>query len=405
MAEFLIRALCAQWLVAGTALASYALAARLLRGVPAALRWLGIGVAGMWLATVGFHVLAAAGWFTLPAALAAVTLLVALLVPTTPGLARTLARDARALHRLVACFRRSRYRGIATVLLICAAPVLLRPLFMPPMGWDTLVYHAVKAGLWVEHAGKLQMDAPGPWAAYGERWAGAEVLMAWAMLPFHSDLLAVAGEGLQWLGLGFAATLFARQLGAREPYASSAAAFLVAVPTVRLMVGSGYVEPVLYLCLGAALAFALRGLRRPSLGTLLFAAAACALAAGIKITSLGTVAVIIVFPALRALVDRRRWRQRLGWVTLAALVGAAAIAPWPVHTYLKTGLPLSPLPVSIAGHALGVSAPEAQWYMARPQPSQTTGTVSVPCSQECSSGRVARRKHCRRPRWFPSLSD
>lgn len=364
--EFFIRALCAEWLVAGTALASYVLAARLLRREPATVRWLGVMVAGIWLATVGFHLLAAAGWFTLPAAVVAVTLLVALLVSAVPGWRGALARDARACRRLAGCFRRSPERGIATALFVCAAPVVLRPLFMPALGWDTLTYHALKAGMWVQHAGRLQMDAPGPWAIYGERWGGAELLMSWAMLPFHSDLLAVAGEGLQWLGLGFAVTLLARRLGAREPYASSAGGFVMAVPTMRILVGSGYVEPLLCLCFAAALTFALRCLRRPSLGAFVFAVAALALAAGIKMTSIGTVVAIGVLLAMRVLVTRRASGLRLGWVGLAAVVAGTTIGPWMAHTYVKTGFPLSPLPVVVAGHRLGVAAPETEWYMTRP---------------------------------------
>ncbi len=364
--EFVIRATCAEWLVVGTAVASYALAARLLPRVPATVRWLGAVLAGIWLATVGFHVLAAAGWFTLPAALIGVTALVALLVPTTRGLGRTFARDARALRRLAARFRRSPHRGIATALFVCAAPVLLRPLFMPLVDWDTVTYHALKAGMWVQHAGRLQMDAPGPWAIYGERWGGSELLMAWAMLPFHSDLLAVAGEGLEWLGVGFAVMLLARQLGAREPYASSAGGFMMAVPTMRLLVGAGYTEPVLCLCFAAALIFAIRCLRRPSLGTFVFAVVACALCAGIKMTSISTAGVIGGLLVLRILVARRGWLQRFGWVALASVAASAVLVPWMVHTYRKTGFPLSPLPVVVAGHTLGVAAPETEWYMKRP---------------------------------------
>ena len=83
-------------------------------------------------------------------------------------------------------------------------------------------------------------------------------------------------------------------------------------------------------------------------------------------TSIGTVVAIGVLLAMRVLVTRRASGLRLGWVGLAAVVAGTTIGPWMAHTYVKTGFPLSPLPVVVAGHRLGVAAPETEWYMTRP---------------------------------------
>src|SRR5439155_10110040 len=112
-------------------------------------------------------------------------------------------------------------RGVVLVLSILVAIVVAHSLLLPPLGWDSLTYHAVKAARWVQRAGFVDAVAPGTWAVYRNYWAGAEVLTAWSMLPFHADTLAMAMQAVHWLLLGLAIIALVRELGAREPYASS----------------------------------------------------------------------------------------------------------------------------------------------------------------------------------------
>jgi hypothetical protein len=196
------------------------------------------------------------------------------------------------------------------------------------------------------------------------------------MLPFHSDLLATAAESLQWLAVGFVVAVVARQLGSREPYASSSGAFVMAIPTMRLLIGSAYVEPALCLCLAAALSFALHCLRRPAFGTFAFSAAGCALAAGVKVTMLGTVTTVLALLTLRSLMPPASIGRRLGWPISALLIVMVTLGPWMIGTYLRTGLPLTPLPVQIGGYTLGVAIPETEWYMAERPADYAGGTTN-----------------------------
>src|SRR5205823_4086844 len=129
-----------------------------------------------------------------------------------------------------------------------------------------LSYHGVKAGMWVQYAGALHMAAPGPWAHYAMLWGGGEVFTAWAMLPFHSDLLAMAVDSVEWLALGLALVALARELSIREPYSSAVAGAALAVPSVRVLVGSGYVELCQLMMAVSSIALAARFLRHRSIG-------------------------------------------------------------------------------------------------------------------------------------------
>src|SRR5262245_33325497 len=105
MVTFLGRALAAEFLVAGTFLAAYSTACRLLDREPTVLRWTGVVAAGSFLASLGFHVLCAFRAFHLTAALSSVVGLAAAALVLGTGkrpLDEWLRRDRRFVRRLLA---------------------------------------------------------------------------------------------------------------------------------------------------------------------------------------------------------------------------------------------------------------------------------------------------------------
>ena len=245
MLSFLARTALAELLFLEAFVACYVLAHRFLSREPTALRWVGVVVCGAVLSTIGFHLLRAINAFHLLGATlyqTLVTMAVLQLGGGSGGLRQWFVRDLRFIHKLHQRYRCSSYRQVAVALAVVSLPIVIRPLILPPMGWDSLTYHAVKPAMWVQYAGMLRMDGPGTWAYSAPLWAGGEIFTAWAMLPFHSDLLATAVDAVEWLALGLALIALARELGIREPHASVTAAFALAIPTLRISVGSGYVE-------------------------------------------------------------------------------------------------------------------------------------------------------------------
>lgn len=369
MVSFLVRAGLAQLFVCAALLSSYVLAARLLRREPTLLRWVGVVVCGASISSIGFHLLSALGAFHLLGAtlgLTFVTVAILQLGSGDKGLRQWLARDLRYVHKLHAHYRSSHYRWVVLAFLVTCLPIVVRPLILPPMGWDTLTYHAVKAAMWVQHAGALQMHGPGTWALYNTMWGGGEVFTAWSMLPFHSDLLAMEVDAAEWLALGLALLALARELGIREPHASAAAGFALAIPTLRTSVGSGYVEVALLMMAVSGWALAVRFLQRGSLGAFYLSVAAASVAAGIKLPFLFLSLLVLAAGSIRVMSLPVPRRIRVAHVAAGVFLFGMILAPWPWSAYRQTGLPFSPVPVELVGKRLGEPAPELEWYMNRP---------------------------------------
>jgi hypothetical protein len=321
-------------------------------------RWAATAVALAGLCTAIFHLLAWEHAFT------QVPVLVLALVVSTFATIRSggfaavsagLRRDRRFARRFAACARRSPYRWI----LLAPLPAVARAILLPPLGWDALTYHSVKAAMWVQHGGGEVMKGPGPWAYYANMPAGAEVLQAWTMLPTSSDVFTTSLDVLEWIAVGLGVILLARRIGAKEPLPSIAAAFVLSIPPVRLMLGSAYSEPFLLSMLLIGLALLLSADR--SSGALVAGGLALGLSASAKVSVLPATSVALLLALGRWTMQGRDKR-----VALAALLAyAMPIVPWFVVNAVTTGLPLSPFDVRIGHLALGASPPEYRWYIDR----------------------------------------
>jgi len=119
------------------------------------------------------------------------------------------------------------------------------------------------------------------------------------------------------------------------------------------------------LALVAACALAIHALRRDAPCALLLCGAALGVGLGIKIFALPVATIGGLTVAALALA-----RDRGGWTLATTGAGAGllvlAAAPWFVGTWLRTGYPLSPMPVEVAGITLGRANPSLLWYMDRP---------------------------------------
>ncbi|HKU41376.1 MAG TPA: hypothetical protein VJR89_24600, partial [Polyangiales bacterium] len=333
-------------------------------GVP--MRWGTVLAVGMWTSTVGFHVLRGIGAFNLPCALLACTLLLLASLRALPqriSLQRAARREWRAVRRVAALVRRSRYNFLTACFAAVGCLFALRGLIIPPLGWDTFTYHGPRAALWLQ-TGQLTFD-PGPsvYMLYRHFFAGGEVFMAWAMLPFHSDLLVNATSIVQWLGLGLSTWAIARELGAREPYAATSAGLIMFAPVVLASLNSGYVDIVLGAALLQGIALAIACLRRFRASLAIVATMAMGVAAGIKLTGIAPAVVFAVPLALRGLAEPTlRAKHKLALLAAGASCAVLPAAPWLWLAWSETGAPFSPIPIKVAGLTLGVSNAAVDWY-------------------------------------------
>jgi hypothetical protein len=369
--DLALRGLAAAFLVACTALVTLRVTRWLVPQAGLPLRWSSAFSVGMWLSAVGFHALRELHAFKLGWAVAACGALLALALRVAPErmpLAYCVRRELRAWRAFARLLRRSRWLPLWAVFGCFALLLGLRGFVIPPLGWDTLTYHGPRAAQWVA-SGRFTFDpGVGGFDFYRHFFAGGEVLSAWAMLPFHSDLFANLASFVQWIGLGLSAWALARALGLREPFASTSAGMLMFVPTLQLEVNSGYVELALNAALLHGIAAAISCMRRPTLGLCLAAALSLGVAVGIKLPGAPPAAIVAVLLWLRLLpgraLDLRRKSIGLGASALLALLPAA---PWMIRAFRDTGYPLSPMPAKLFGVTLGVASHMVRWYGDRPE--------------------------------------
>jgi hypothetical protein len=234
---------------------------------------------------------------------------------------------------------------------------LLRGLAAPPLAWDALTYHLVKAGRWVQNGGHAPLLAPDAWGYYEFFLPYGDVLWAWAMLPVRGDgFLAPAGL-LVWVSALVGAYGTARVLGVRRSMAVPAALVPVFLPTVVNGLTSAYVDIFVLALFLLSMAPLLATLRSGLGGEGVASAAALGVLAGVKPGGLPVFCLGMAVLGVGLVRARRSGRNvRLhGWlVGLALLLGAL---PY-LRTWAVTGSPLYPWPLSVAGVQLSEGNPE-----------------------------------------------
>ena len=170
-------------------LTAYVITSTLCRRLQTLTRW-AAGVAALaGICTAIFHLLAwerAFGRWSVLACTATVAAVTWIQFGGSQRVRADIRRDCRFARRVGRRLRHSPYRLIALAVILLPLPAIARAIVLPPLGWDALTYHAVKAAMWVQHGGGPVMNGPGPWAYYANMPAGAEVLQAWSMLPTSS---------------------------------------------------------------------------------------------------------------------------------------------------------------------------------------------------------------------------
>jgi len=343
-------------LAAALGWAAWLAARRLVPGPALAARWSALVLIALWLSTAGFWLLSPWRLFQLGPALtlAAVAAAAAHLAlagrrggrAALAALAGDLGRAIRALATLL----RRPAGWLLAALAAVAGLRLARAAAAPPLGWDALTYHLLKAGRFVQDGGAVPEAAPDAWRIYEHLAPGGELLWGWAMLPLHTDTLVPPIEAAVWAAVPLAVYALARQLGAVRDRAVLAAATVGALPASVAMIGSAYVDNLAAAALLLGALFAVRAWTMPEgpASAAAIAAAGLGLSIGVKLSvaaSAGLLAAVLAVAVWR----RRPGRGRL----LAACVAAAAVgAPSYLANWAVTGSPLYPFGLRIAGRDL-----------------------------------------------------
>jgi hypothetical protein len=250
--------------------------------------------------------------------------------------------------------------GAMGCFLLLAVLLTVRTLALPLLGWDTLTYHGVKAGMWVQTGGRSPLIAPGGWEGYLTFFGGGEAFTAWAMLFLHGDLLAGIPDLFFWALVGLATVCLAREFGMPARTATLLGlAFMCTVDLSRL-VGSGYVDTCGNAFFLGGILFLVRFARAKQHADFCLTFAALGLSSSVKFNMLAA-GVLMSLLALALLL--RSGRPPLAWLLGCLLAFAAPVAPWLLFNYMATGYPLGCIPLSIGPLHLGAAPPNLAWAL------------------------------------------
>ncbi len=329
---------------------AHRLAARIWAEATASVRLCATAALAYAMLCLGGTVLLSFGVFRLDVALGLI-LLAALLVwrPKRRQPARPLLlEDASSLMRRAVRLLRG-WTAVGAILIgVIILARLTRGLAAPPLTWDALTYHLLKAGRWVQFGHWAKEIAPDAWGYYEYYPPNGDLLWAWAMLPTRTDLLlAPAGVGV-WLTALLGAGAACRALGARRREALPAALSIATIPALVNYLTSAYVENTTVALTLLAVPFFARFHRHKRPADALVLLTALSTAAGVKVTALVTFVAAIGWVAFRLSARDRRSLSLLGLCVLAC-----APALYGYHrAWVDHGSPVYPLSLTVAGHTL-----------------------------------------------------
>ena len=349
---------------------AYLLAVRWLPSAPTSVRWCAAAILGYWTLVAAFFALASLSLFRVGVA---VPLWVASAVALhlTGGHGRNGIEALRGdWCRVVAGWhewRRTRY-GVALVA-VCGTVLglrFVRSLLAPPLTWDALTYHLLKAGRWVQAGGFVPERAPDAWGYYEYFQPFGDYLWAWAMLPVHGDLLIGPAGVLVWATCLLGTYTLARTLGAPGAVSVAATLFVAFNPAVFNYLTTAHVENVLLAAFVLGAVFVARAFEHRDGVDAVLAAAALGMVAGVKFNG---APVAVVGMALVGLAVVRRGRdihprRRAAILAACTLAFALGIQPY-LRAWSETGSPVYPFQVAIGGETLWSGNPELASVMAR----------------------------------------
>lgn len=252
---------------------------------------------------------------------------------------------------------REGYAVAFCVVAVLAFQAVMRALRCPPLSWDSLTYHAFLPARWIQLEGLAPFAAPGGMDGYRALPWNMELLAAFAILPFKSDLaLNLVNLGIFPIAavVSFA---IARELGAKPGFALWAPLLFCTAPPVWHLATTQYNDVLVAAMLGGGILFLIRW-HRTSKGALLIAAgAAFGIACGTKYTALPVSLAALVFVIVRICIGQHQISGTYKTLLIAVAVALACGADRYIQNIREFGNPVYPFEVVLAGHTLFDGSP------------------------------------------------
>jgi hypothetical protein len=365
-----LRIISAEFLFLGFLYISYSLARHLVGSSSIALKWCAAILILMTLTSLLFNLLITIHQFTIIAAVIALTIIILILTYFLKFnfyvIVNSISQDLAVLKKILISFKKSPFRYFFYIYFIFIIFIGLRTLILPMLGWDSLTYHAFKAGLWVQNHGPLTMNAPGGWAMALTMFGGGDAFIAWMMLPFHNDLLASMVDVIAWLSMGLALYTLAKEFEIKPIFRWIAAFYVLFIPALCFSVGSLYIEPSLNLVIVLGIIFLARYLHKRDKSSILLCLMAFSLALSIKITALPLLIIGYMILIISLFQNKSDFKKDFKWSIYGSLLVIILLSPWIIRNIDKTGYPFGNMPVRFIGLKLGQMTQSQEWYQNQP---------------------------------------
>lgn len=142
-------------------------------------------------------------------------------------------------------------RVLYAIVLLLTSFTCIRALLAPIHGWDASTYHLPKSVWWVKYGVMKLPEFPGGWEFHKYEFGAAELLHALIMIPFGTPLLVNLPDVIAYILCGLVSILIVDRLMPFKRARYLALILVLSSPTLKLLVGSCYVElhaVVLVLC-------------------------------------------------------------------------------------------------------------------------------------------------------------
>jgi len=312
------------------------------------------GIIAFWLGSAMFNILINLKmFFPLPALLMAAAIFAAVRFGSEKTTTNSLLIPAtRLCQRLFKRFNKSLTGKVAALSFLALFSLLLsRSLLLPMVGWDSLVYHTLKAGLWIQTGQHYNLDSPGLWQSYKTFFGGGEAFTALAMIFTSSDISGSMPDLILWGLLGLSSLALQRELQIKGTARYLITVAFLCCPIIAGAVGSGYVDNGLAGFLMAGTLFFIKFFRNGKNEHFMLAATAYGLAGAMKATGLATGLIMLALLLIYAKVKKL---TSLSQISLAALLFASSTGPWLLFNHQISGYILGSIPAAIGPLVLGV---------------------------------------------------
>lgn len=232
---------------------------------------------------------------------------------------------------------------------------------LPVMGWDYIAYRGLKAALFVQNNGLFTFKLPGGWQFYSLMPANTEIIFSYLMLGTRNDVLIIIFDFVSFILLAMPIWAYSYERTSSD-WKWTLALLIWWLPVLREGIGFAQAETQLTFFLLAGILFLTDFINQRHYSSLGLCGLSLGIAYGIKPIILPQVAL---FGLATILIAFRDSKQALKILAIWSISFLFLSLPWFIYSSIKTGLPLSPLPISILGIELG-KAPEAlEWNMRR----------------------------------------